>query len=83
MVRQRAQERLIHRPADELLGPWILGKHVDAGIRLALDPELFATVDVVCDLVDHGFARVGDDVVVFGLGDGSDTVVKAEETGEL
>lgn len=83
VVRQRAQESLIHRPADKLLRPWILGKHVDAGIRLALDPKLFPTVDVVRDLVEHGFTRVGDDVVVFGLGDGSDAVVEAEETGEL
>jgi hypothetical protein len=83
VVRERAQERLVHRPADKLLRPRILREHVDARVRLALDPELFAAVNIVRDFVDHGFARVGDDVVVLGRGDGADAVVESEETGEL
>jgi hypothetical protein len=83
VVGECAEESLVDCPADELICVFILRKHVDAAVRLTFDPEFVAAVDVVGDLVDHAFAAVGDDVVVLGLGDGSNTFVKAEESSEL
>lgn len=65
VVAQRAQERLVDCAACKLLRQSILREDVEAGVRLAVYPELVAQLDVVGDVVSQRLARVGDNVVVF------------------
>lgn len=80
VVRQRRQKRLVDGAACKLRRQLVVRQHVDDRVRLALDEEVVAQLDVARHVEHLGLARVGNDVVVFRRGQWSGTF--AECAGE-
>ena len=82
VVRERGEERLVHSATVEMGRERVEREHVEERVLLALEPELVPQLAAVRDVVALRLARVGDDRVVVGRGDGPHTVAeRAREEG--
>lgn len=71
VVGEGRQKGLVDGGAVELRGERVVAEHVEDRVGLALDPKLVAELGRAGDVVDFGLARVGNDGVVVGGGDGA------------
>lgn len=76
VVAQSAEEGLVDGSADELVRDGITAEHILDGVRLLLDPEGVAGLDVALDGVRLGLARVDDHAVVVRTGDWADAILE-------
>ena len=74
MVRECGEECLVDGATLELGREVVKRKHVEDGVLLALEPELVPQLAVMRYVVALRLARVDDDLVVVGRGDGPDAV---------
>jgi len=66
VVVRRAEERLVDGAADELRDGRVVAEQVLQRVRLVLDPEPVAALDVGAQVVRGGLAGADDDLVVVG-----------------
>jgi len=74
VVRECGEERLVDGTALELGCEVVKREHIEDRVFLALEPELVPQLAVIRYVVALRLACVGDDRVVIGCGDGTDTV---------
>jgi hypothetical protein len=71
MIVMSIKERLIHRPADELVDGFVARQHGLQRIGLGLDPKPILPLHIRLECVGRRLAGIHDYSIVFGVGDRS------------